>query len=204
MKSLHTWKKLLFTSDTSRAVSATSVVKAPQLSRRANKNVLRIMSILNIAQCPRRNSHGDLALVAARMNLIFTSHSIDFQLIFTYFSLFVAEAFLLFFFCTARSLLVPLMFAPIFCFYLCNSFFMSRDAFFTWRRRRGSEKYKYLFRLPFLPPSELMRLLPSASCVLERRLPSYLLTECITVWSLRGRKNSAQSNEKSHSIKANC
>lgn len=43
------------------------------------------------SQVYKINSHGDLSLVAAWMNLIFTSHSIDFQLISTYFSLFVAD-----------------------------------------------------------------------------------------------------------------
>lgn len=109
------------------------------------------------SQVYKINSHGDLSLVAAWMNLIFTSHSIDFQLISTYFSLFVAD-FSDFF-----------LHSSLWCSRRFMLFFHSSRYFFSkLRQRKERKKYKYLFRLPILPPSEWMCLVLSArdrSCV---------------------------------------
>lgn len=150
-RKVYTPKKLLAASETSRVVSESAAEKAPQ-TRRANKNVLWIMSIFNIAQCPRVNSHGDLALFAARTNLIFTSHSIDFQLIFTYFSLFVAEPF----FSAARLLLVPLMFSAVCTF---------SSSFSCLAKAKKRIETKIFIPFAILPPSALLhRVCLSGGC----------------------------------------
>lgn len=88
------------------------------------------------------NSHGDLSLVAARMNLIFTSHSIDFQLIFTYFSLFVADLFAPF------NRPFDVLAGFVFCaFYPRNSFFLSFLPLEAAKRDERKNIQKYSFRL---------------------------------------------------------
>jgi hypothetical protein len=71
------------------------------------------------------------------MNLIFTSHSIDLQLIFTYFSLHVAD----FSVCAAFiPLFVPLMFSPsaVLCFF--ELFLMHLDTFSVPKQQKEREK----------------------------------------------------------------
>lgn len=114
------------------------------------------------------NSHGDLSLVAARMNLIFTSHSIDFQLIFTYFSLFVADLFAPFApFTRPFDVLAGFVFCA---FYPRNSFFLS---FFAGEgsEKKWEEKHTKIFIsfAIFLPPSApspcLFRALVAWACI---------------------------------------
>jgi hypothetical protein len=105
----------------------------------------RLADVLAESKFPWRS------LAGTRMNLIFTSHSIDFQLIFTYFALFSSSV------CRFFSLGLPFDVLADSCLtFISASLTPSSSplrASLACEEERKTSRHKYPFRLPCLPPS---------------------------------------------------